>query len=379
MSKVLFLTAYPIEDASCRYRVHHFVKYLQQAGYDCTISSFATPTLFRALRNGGRRVIKAQQTLYCAFRRLFRLGTLSKFDLVVIHREAFPFFAPLVESWVIRLNSKVVFSFDDAIYHGHEDVSALNHPFLYRIKHGSGYDKVIRKSQHIIVGNRILAQYAGQFNPNISIIPTAVDCDQFWCKPLATNDGPITIGWVGSQSTVSYLKLLEPVLQEIARRNPGRVRFRVYGCPDCNLQVPDCQSLPFRLDREAEDVRSIDIGLMPLPDTEWTRGKCAFKAIQYMASGIPTVASPVGMTTELIQHNFNGLLANSPAEWLCELERLISDVGLRRRIAANARQTIDQHYSLQVWGPEFVSLITELTRSDHLLANQSVAAHGRGI
>lgn len=374
MPKILFLTAYPIEDASCRYRVHQFVTYLERAGYDCTISSFATPALFRAFRTGGQLITKVRQTIYCSLRRLLKLPTISNFDLVVIHREAFPFLAPLVEKWVLRMHPRVIFSFDDAIYCGHGDVSALSHPFLYRIKHGSGYNDVIRSSFHVIAGNRILAEHAKRFNPNVSVIPTVIDCQQFWYKRVRLADQPITIGWIGTRSTVSYLEVLEPVLQELAKRNPNRLRFRIFGAPEYTPTLPDCQSLPFNLDREAEDIRSLDIGLMPLPDTEWTRGKCAFKAIQYMASGVPTVASPVGVTTDLIQHNVNGLLANSPGEWLQEIERLISALSLRQQLAACARRTVQEKYSLQVWGPEFASLITDIARQDISLRPVSVAA-----
>jgi glycosyltransferase involved in cell wall biosynthesis len=374
MPAILFLTAYPIEDASCRYRIHQFVTHLERAGYECTISSFATPTLFRALRKKGHLASKVRQTLSCTSRRLSTLAKLSEFDLVVIHREAFPFFAPLMENLALRLHPKVVFSFDDAIYCGHTEVSTLNHPLLYRAKHGRGYDGVIRRSFHVIAGNRTLAEHAAGLNPNVTVIPTVVDCQQFWCKPVARTRGPITIGWIGSQSTVSYLAMVEPVLREIARRNPGRVRFRMFGSPDYKLDVADCQSLPFVLDREAEDIRSLDIGLMPLPDTAWARGKCAFKAIQYMASGVPTVASPVGVTTDLIQHNDNGLIANSPIEWLHAIERLIYDLSLCQHIAVNARRTIEERYSLQVWGPRFVSLLDEIRQRGELPRPSSVAA-----
>ena len=310
MPRILFLTAYREEDASCRYRVHQFVPHLQAAGYECTIASFATGRLFDALRVRDKIAAKAWETLRCTARRLRRLLDVYEYDFVVIHREVFPFVAPLVENWVIRRahsrsRAKIIFSFDDAIYAGHEDVSTLNHPLLYRWKHGRGYDEVIRACDHVIAGNRILAGYAREYNPLVTVIPTVVDCGKYRMKTRQSALPPITIGWMGSKTTSSYLRAVAPVLRELSRVHANRIRFRFYGDPELRLDLPDCESLAFRLATEIEDLQRLDIGLMPLPDNPWTRGKCAFKAIQYMATGVVAVASPVGITSDLIQKNQN--------------------------------------------------------------------------
>jgi glycosyltransferase involved in cell wall biosynthesis len=360
MPNVLFLTAYPIEDASCRVRVHQFSPYLETAGYRCTVSSFCTPELFAALRSPGRLGGKLLGAMQCGGRRLSQLLDLADFEILFIHREAFPFFAPAVENWILRRHQKVIFSFDDAIYAGHSDISALNHPTLYRWKHGRGYDDVIRRSAHVIVGNRILADYAGSFNRNVSIVPTVVDCRRYLFR-TPVSFPPITIGWMGSRTTAPYLSIVEPALRRLAESKPGKVQFRFLGCPDYRPQLPKSCSLPFDLHRELDDLHSLDIGLMPLPDTEWTRGKCAYKAIQYMASGVPVIASPVGITTDLIQHGINGLLADSGEAWFQELSRLVHDVELRRRLALRGRRTVEQFYSLEKWGPRFVEIFDKLS------------------
>jgi glycosyltransferase involved in cell wall biosynthesis len=356
--RILFLVAHPIDDASARYRVHQFLPYLESEGHVCTVWSFSTERLFRGLRSKGHWGAKVLETMRCSARQVLRLADLSHFDLVVIHREAFPFLTPLMEKWVLLRHPKVIFSFDDAIYAGHDDVSTLNHPILYRLKYGRGVDEVLRGSLHVIAGNRILADYARQFNPRVSIIPTVVDCAHYPSQPARINgSGPITVGWVGSRSTAPYLTAIEPALRSLAEANRGKVRFRFFGCPEYQLDVPDFESLPFRLATEVSDLHSIDIGIMPLPDTEWTRGKCAFKAIQYMASGIAAVASPVGITAEIIRDGVNGLLAESTDDWLRALTRLVNDEELRRRLSENARRTVEESYSLQVWGPRLVSLL----------------------
>jgi glycosyltransferase involved in cell wall biosynthesis len=165
---------------------------------------------------------------------------------------------------------------------------------------------------------------------------------------------------VGSRTTAPYLSVIEPALRSLAQANPGKIRFRFFGCPEYRLDVPDFESLPFQLDTEVADLHSIDVGIMPLPDTAWTRGKCAFKAIQYMASGIAAVASPVGITTDVIRDGVNGLWAKSADDWFRALNRLVNDENLRRELAINARKTIEDSYSLQVWGPRVVSLLDGL-------------------
>jgi glycosyltransferase involved in cell wall biosynthesis len=375
MPKILFLTAYPIEDASCRYRVHQFLPHLEQAGYECTVSTFCSPKLFSALKNSGRIRSKIAETVRCTAKRLADLGDISKFDFVLIHREAFPFFVPRVENWVLGRHQKVIFSFDDAIYAGHSEVAHLNHPALYRWKHGRRYDEVIRRSTHVIAGNRILAEYARRFNSSVSTIPTVVDCRQYSFKVKAPQtSGPITIGWMGSRSTAPYLSLVESALRRLAHAYPGGVCFRFIGHPAYSPNIPYSSSVPFEIESEIEDLHSIDIGLMPLPDTEWTRGKCAFKAIQYMASGIPVVASPVGITPDLIQQDVNGLLVSSSDDWFRELERLICDRDLRDRIALAARHTIEQFYSLEKWAPRFVSLFDQLTNGKRVSQIEQMAA-----
>jgi glycosyltransferase involved in cell wall biosynthesis len=377
MPKILFLTAYPIEDASCRYRVHQFLPHLEQAGYECTVSTFCSPTLFSALKRSGGTRTKISETLRCTAKRLVDLVDISKFDFVVMHREAFPFFAPRVENWVLRRHQRVIFSFDDAIYAGHSEVADLNHPKLYRWKHGRRYDEVIRRSTHVITGNRILAQYARRFNSNVSVIPTVVDCGRYPLRARVQgrqSSRPITIGWMGSRSTAPYLTLVESALRRLAHAYPGGVSFRFIGHPAYAPNIPYSSSVPFKLESEIEDLQSIDIGLMPLPDTEWTRGKCAFKAIQYMASGVPVVASPVGITPDLIQHDVNGLLASSPEDWFHELERLICDQNLRARIALAGRKTIEESYSLEKWAPRFESLFDQLKDGERAPQTESLAA-----
>lgn len=381
MSKILFLTAYPEEDASCRYRIHQFIPFVSAAGHECTVAPFATPELFSLLRSRGRLTRKVRETIHCGVRRLLRVLDVAAYDLVIIHREAFPFFAPAVEKLLLNRarrgrRTKVIFSFDDAIYAGHRDTSILNHPWLYRWKHGRGYNDVIRACDHVIAGNRLLAEYATEINPAVTVIPTVVDCINYRAtRTRFESHQPATIGWIGSHTTVAYLRMVEPALRRISATHGENVRFCFVGCPEYKPDFPRSVSVPFRLETEIHDLQGFDIGLMPLPDDRWTRGKCAFKAIQYMASGVVTVASPVGITPDLICHGVNGFLASSETDWFDTLDLLLRNHPLCLQVAWEARRTIEAEYSLEIWAPRMLELIEQLLGDKHhILERERIAA-----
>src|SRR5271165_738571 len=178
MKSILFFVPHPVESADYRYRTAQFIPLLESAGYHCEIWPFSTSRLYSSLAAGGSLPVKISETLFCATRRLLQIPRVSAFDLIVINREVFPFFTPAMEGVVMRCNPRVIYSFDDAVYTGHQDVSRLQHKWLYRLKYGSGINKVLRNSVHVIAGNRILADYAERFNSQVSTIPTVVDCTQ---------------------------------------------------------------------------------------------------------------------------------------------------------------------------------------------------------
>jgi len=370
LPKLLFLTPNPVDSASERYRVHQFLPYLVRAGFVCTVRPFAVRALHRAIQNE-RLAPKLLLTPCCYLRRMLHLIAISQYDGVVVHRGIFPFPWSALEKAVIRRHSRVIFDFDDAIHIGHRNIGATRYPWIYKLKYGPGVNEILRHCAHVIAGNRVLADHALGFNSQVSIIPTVVDLDRYTYRPPRGSDETLTIGWVGSRSTSPYLLEIEPVLRRLSETHPGRIRFRLYGHPQRRLNLPNCESLPFSLATEIEDLRTIDIGIMPVPDNDWTRGKCAFKAIQYMAQSIPMVTSPVGMATEVVQHNFNGLCARTPEEWYESLNRLVTDAQLRRRFAEEGRKTVEARYSLQVWAPRFVDLLEDVVRRKQPGAGQA--------
>jgi len=363
MPKILFITPYPIESASERYRLYQFLPDLERAGFVCTVRPFATPRLFRAVQ-AEEFSTQMFYSPFCVLRRTLDLMALPDYDLVVIHREAFPFGCPIVERMVLRRHPKVIFSLDDAIHIGRRERGEAKYPWIYKFKYGPGANEILLRCTHVIAGNRVLAEHAAKFNSQVTIIPTVVDARKYPFKRSRSTNDVLTIGWVGSRSTSPYLLEIEPALRRLSEAHRGRIRFRLYGHPQRKLNLANFESLPFSLATEIEDISSLDIGIMPMPDNAWTRAKCAFKAIQYMALGIPTVTSPVGMATEVVRPNSSGFWARTPSDWFDALDRLVRDAVLRRQFAEEGRKLVEAHYSVQTWAPRYTDLLADIARGN---------------
>ena len=242
--KILFLVHHPIEDASSRYRIYQFIPQLEAEGFVCDVRPFTTAKLFRAIRHGGNLPIKLSHTLYATMRRALEVLHVASYDLVFIHREAFPFFSPLVEQAIMKRHPNVIFSFDDAVYVGH-DRQSMQYSWLYRFKYGSGIDKIIQEATLVIAGSPVLAGYATRLTDRVAVVPTVVDLARYpFNMPQHQADGSITIGWYGSNSTSQYLEKILPALQRLAEAHPGKCRFRFYGDHRLSLPLPDFQGIP---------------------------------------------------------------------------------------------------------------------------------------
>ncbi|MGC2401300.1 MAG: glycosyltransferase family 4 protein [Acidobacteriaceae bacterium] len=371
MAKILFITHHPREDASSRYRVYDFVPYLEAAGHTCTVRPFSTERLFRILRRGGHSAVKVLHAVFCSIRRMRDILEAGSYDLVLINREAYPFFTPFVEKLLMAQCGNVVYNFDDAVYMGHGQLRGLGSPLLYKMKYGAGFNDLIRDSKLVLGGSQALVDYALQFNTNVALVPTVIDLQAYVYNPRPVDSQePITVGWLGSNSTSPYLPAIEPALRRLAENNPGRVRFRFVGDAKLRMDLPNCEILPFRLNSEIEDLGMLDIGLMPLHDTPWTRCKCSFKAIQYMGVGAVPVVSPVGMAASLIEHGVDGFHATTENDWYERLQELLDDPMLRLRMAASARAKVEENYAMQSWGPKFASLIERELESREYVSSQ---------
>jgi glycosyltransferase involved in cell wall biosynthesis len=355
--RVLALSPIPEEGAGCRFRIAQFIPYLESAGIDVTLRSLFTPEFFRLVYKPGHYLRKAVTFAGLAVKRLDSLRDASQFDIVFIYREMFPLGPAVVERLLaMRGRPAVVFDFDDAIFL--PSVSDANR-LIAALKNPRKVGSIIRHSDHVITGNEYLATYARRFNDNVTTIPTCVDTHRFAppqnAVPHRAAALPV-VGWIGSPTTASYIRALAPVLQRVNERHPFELRVSGAGRP---MVVPGLtiENPAWSLDREVELFNTCDVGVYPLSDDEWSKGKCGFKAIQFMACGVPVVAEAVGVNREIVQDGVNGFLAATPDEWVEKLGRLLPDPELRRRFAIAGRRTVEARYSLDVNAPKLAATL----------------------
>ena len=344
--RLLVLSPIPEEGAGCRFRIAQFIPYLQSAGFDVTLRALFTPEFFRLVYRRGHYLRKAVTFAGLAVKHLDSLRDVNEFDLVFIYREVFPIGPALVER-LLTMGDRppVVFDFDDAIFL--PSVSEANR-VIGALKLPRKVATIIRRSRHVIAGNDYLAAYARRFNSAVTMIPTVVDTTRF--VPARRGDGatagrPLVVGWIGSPTTASYIRDLAPVLKRVNARHPFVLRVSGAGEP-LRIDGLTVDNAAWSLDREVELFNGCDVGVYPLADDEWSKGKCGFKAIEFMACGVPVVAAAVGVNKEIIQDGVNGYLASSESEWVEKLSALLADADLRRRFGAAGRRTIEDRYSL---------------------------------
>ena len=349
--KVLFLVPYTTEGPSNRFRVEQYLPLLSKHGVGWALRPFLCSSRFYdVLYRPGRTARKSWYFLVSSLGRVLDLVRSRRFDIVFIHREALPFGPALLEWLLSRLEAPIVYDFDDAIWQ--TNCSEGNRPFAV-LKHPAKVGTIIRLSRRVIAGNGYLRDYALQHNSQVSVIPTPVDTDGLYPVPRLDRKR-VTLGWIGSHSSAPYLRMLDRVLPRLASRYD--LRLKVVG-GDYHCFLAQVSNHEWRLDREVADLQSFDIGVMPMPDNAWTRGKCAFKALQYMAVGIPVVCSPVGMNTEVVQDGDNGFLAESEKEWTEKLALLIENPGLREAMGQRGRAVVEERYSVKSNFPKLMQVL----------------------
>lgn len=355
--KVLAMSPIPEEGAGCRFRIAQYVPFLHDAGFDVTISSFYTPEFFQLVYQRGRYVQKAVSFMRLAWRRLLELRRLSDYDLVFLYREAIPLGPPIVEWLIARRGVPIVYDFDDAIFL--PNVSEANKAIAF-LKNPGRVAQILRRSTRVVVGNDFLAQFARKHNPSVTVIPTPVDTGRFVPREdvPAESGRDLVVGWIGSPTTFPYLQALADTLRRVAGQHRFTLKVSGAGQP-VHFPGVTVTEVPWTMAGEVGLFNTCDIGVYPLTDDEWSRGKCGFKAIQCMACGVPVVAAAVGVNREIITDGVDSFLASTPDEWVEKLGRLLSDSALRKRMASAGRRTIEARYSLRVMAPQLTRILQE--------------------
>jgi glycosyltransferase involved in cell wall biosynthesis len=357
--KILFLSHLPVENQSARQRLVQYFPYFCSQGIEPTFWP-SVPSALHAIKNNHGPVDALRKTLLLSIALLRRLfidfPQFRRFDALFVHREVFPFFTPFFERLAQWINPRFILDFDDAVYveptHYRDWRSAL--------RNSANFAQVVAGSAHVIAGNQVLADYARQHNNHVTIVPTALDLD-FYPPKRSFDADPVVVGWTGAWATAPSLSLLAPVFERLARTE--RFRLKIIGNANIyDLRFPgvEVEYCLWKLGTMIDDLRSFDIGVMPLPDTPWERGKCGGKLLQYMALGIPAVASPVGANKVIITDGEDGFLASAEEKWCERLRALIRSAPLRRQVGARARQKMEARYSTRVTAPQLRAIVEQV-------------------
>jgi glycosyltransferase involved in cell wall biosynthesis len=336
-----------------RYRIEQWEPCLRERGIELTYSPFSHAGLSQVLKRRGAHLPKAAGVLGGLGRRLLEALRAKDYDLVYVFRESSLIGPAAAERILAARGIPFVFDFDDAVWVRY--VSPANAYFSF-LRFPGKTATSCRLARHVIAGNKYLAEYAARSNSRVTIVPSTIDTSRY-VGARAGTDGIPVLGWTGSYSSTRYLEIVRSVLTRLRQR----VEFRlvVVGVAGFEVDGVPTEHRPWRSETEVQDLSDFDVGIMPLADTVWERGKCGMKALQYMALGIPAVASPVGANREIIIHGQNGLLASNESEWLENLEMLLKDRVLRTRLGRAARATVEGSYSAAVHAPRVAAIFQE--------------------
>ncbi len=349
---------------SQRYRFEQYLNYFKSEGFNWELSEIITEKDDRIFYHPGNYLKKAWILFKSIFIRFKDLQRAKKFDIIFIQREALLLGSSYFEKQFYK-NNKVVFDFDDSIWL--LDTSPENKKFEF-LKNPNKTKINIAHANCVIAGNTFLANYAKSFNPNTVIIPTTIDSDFHIPKPelrgfdSAQPDKKIVIGWSGSISTIKHFEIAIPALKEIQNKYPNKVEFHIIGQGSYVHPEIKVISKNWSTQTEVDDLNQFDIGIMPLPNDEWVKGKCGLKGLSYMACGVTTLMSDVGVNSEIIEHGKNGFLATTQQEWVSYLSQLIENVELRNKMGQEGRETVVKNYSVNANKVKYLEVLKSLIK-----------------
>jgi glycosyltransferase involved in cell wall biosynthesis len=354
-AKILFLSPYPHNiGPSQRFRFEQYLNFLSEF-YEIKQKCFWNKKAWDILFSDTNIIIKTIYLIIAFAKRKLLFFSIHRYDIIFIHREVAHIGPPIFE-WIIKFifRKKIIYDFDDAIWHlNYSDKNKIARFFKapWKVKY------ICKWSDKIIVGNEYLAQYAKKFNQNVHIIPTTIDTDVHKTCIKKHDSVFLTIGWTGTLTTLKQLELFLPVLKNLKQKY--NFNFLIISNEKPQFDI-DFQYIEWSAEKEVDDLCNIDIGIMPLPNDEWAKGKCGLKGLQYMALEIPTVMSAVGVNTEIIQDGKNGLLARNNTEWIEKLSLLINNKDLRNKLGKEGRKTVETKYSVKANKEKYKKIIDSL-------------------
>lgn len=352
-ARILVLSRYSRLGASSRLRTRQYECWLQDAGFEVEFSSFFDDDYLNYLYVGKTSKIKIFKYFY---RRIKKMIAKPKPDIIWLEYELFPWMPWFLESIILPLNIQIVCDYDDAIFHRYDQ----NQSFTIRKLLGNKIDKLMTAASLVTVGNEYLAQRAGSLKKgHVEIVPTVVDISQYQARKEEDFFNNKIVGWIGTPNTweIYGKRKYKNLIETLAKKDAS---FKAVGAKMHFEKNELLEIVPWQENTEVDSIRTMDIGVMPLDDTLWSKGKCGYKLIQYMACGVPVVASPVGVNKNIVDDGVNGFLVSTSREWEDAISKLLDDPALAYKMGQAGRKKIQEEYSLDVWGPRVVRLFQSL-------------------
>jgi glycosyltransferase involved in cell wall biosynthesis len=372
--KILFLTCGPPVVASSRTRVFQYLPFFQREGikYKVIINRTVLSNHLRQVCHYDSFVIKVIRfwliNLIRAFDAIFSSFQLVRFTVLAFFYDIIFIQKVLIPNFILKFLAKIfkkqiVFDFDDAIY---------DHLKFYKKRR---FHQQLPLYNLLVIENTFTKEYVSKFtNSNIFIITGPIDCKRYYTH-CSVKKGEVIVGWIGSPATQKYLTMLDGVFERLSRSYKN-LTFEFIGAQKMDFNAERLRQKQWSLDAEVGDLQNFDIGIMPLPDNEWTRGKGGYKLLQYMAVGIPCVASPVGINKELIRDGENGFLATTEKEWYEKISLLIENPELRRDMGIKGRSYVVENYSFEVAAPKLISALKRLVSEPEKRHNVKIQPKG---
>ena len=354
--KILVICPHPVGYApGQRLKYEQYFDAFEAEGYEVTVSSFMSKPFQKIVYQKGRYVQKAFWTLAGYVKRTVDLFRLKNYDIVYVFLWVVPFTPPLFEKLTRRLAKKLVYDIDDLVF---LNPPSSTNPLVHYLRSPLNHISLMKSADHVITCTPYLDQFVRKYNSNTTDISSTINTDQYQPKSDYSIKDQFVIGWSGSHSTAKYLHLLDDVFIELAKE--CKFKLLVMGDPSFSLPGVEVEAIPWNEAYETEVISRFDIGVYPLPDEEWVLGKSGLKALQYMALGVPTIATSIGTIHRIIEDGQNGFLVNSNDEWKAKIIALFHNEELRRDIGKKAATTVEEAYSIRANKQTYLNIINQL-------------------
>ncbi len=354
--KVYFLTPTDETGASSRYRVYQFLNYLEEIEYE--VYPFLTEKIYKEFKNGNifKLLIKVPLLI---LKRISLLFKIKKGSLLFVHRDIIPF-GPMIFEKIFKLKKcKIILDLDDAVYCNEiEEIASKKNRILYKFKYGKRFDSAIKNADLIICGNRFIESHSKMFNKNTIIIPTVIDTEKIKVKKTSGIKNKMIIGWIGNPGNTKYIY---EILKKIDKKRNVDLCFVLIGAKKFDTSIfKNIEINFFDWDKktEYELLRKCDVGVMPLKDSEWSKGKCGLKLLQYMAVGIPGVGSDVGVNSDIIVEGKNGWIVKND-DWNEVIDKIIKNRNNLVKMSTFCREFIEKNYSINSYKGLYNKILKE--------------------